>query len=478
MTKRPREDGGDAGRASNKAARSKAAPKEPPALLRNRTCAENPRWLAGHMEELLEAAATAERGTAARAAEDALHGFILTVFEGGCELAGSCVCDRAKKGKDKATLWTLANDASVVGLFQQLVHPTYHGVVERAQAPARAFGLRVASLCALGCFGWPLPKPPDYVQKSGLSSSIGITTAGAVKAGTAIRVGLRARNLSQPMERRRAKNCFTGCKLDRFLREELRQVPFDTLAQKLDLVLALTRPVKLGSHQECQEAHAKKAQEASSETQEALGAQRVVAAAVAATAASSSLVMVPPSLPQRARPLIAPAAAAARVGAAVGESVRTGTAREGGGGAMPAWGHVAVGMQQISEKPSASFALRMITSGIKARGVVGGVQEGYAHPGAHTERPMTADEGFQSQAANYLQIQQVQSAAACAPMAQFTPGGPPAQGGRSQPSPPWSGSPTAAQYEEAARDNRHPNHDAVRPTTSGSNRVYTGDQGD
>ena len=33
MTERPREDGGDAGRATNKAARSKAAPKEPPAII-------------------------------------------------------------------------------------------------------------------------------------------------------------------------------------------------------------------------------------------------------------------------------------------------------------------------------------------------------------------------------------------------------------------------------------------------------------
>eukprot|EP01047_Picozoa_sp_COSAG01_P053202 COSAG01_NODE_5675_length_4107_cov_2.978293_6_plen_179_part_00 len=155
--KRPREDGG--GARSSKVARgsekpssrsSKAAPTEPPALLRGNTCAENPRWLAGHVEELLDAAATVRRGAPTRMAEDAMHGFMLTLFEGGCDRAGSCGCDRAKK-KDK-TLWTLAGEESpvagfdLVGLFKELVAPEYHGVLGRAQAPTREFMLIIINV--------------------------------------------------------------------------------------------------------------------------------------------------------------------------------------------------------------------------------------------------------------------------------------------------------------------------------------------
>ncbi len=56
--------------------RAKVAPRVPP-LLSNRTCKDNPRWLAGHTAEVLDAAGSG--------ADRAAHAFMLVLFEGACE---------------------------------------------------------------------------------------------------------------------------------------------------------------------------------------------------------------------------------------------------------------------------------------------------------------------------------------------------------------------------------------------------------
>ena len=99
--------------------RAKVAPCVPP-LLSNRTCKDNPRWLAGHTAEVLDAAG----GGADRVA----HAFMLVLFEGGCEIGGPGGCERHKIKANKATLWSVSGyDAASVApydparLFTELV---------------------------------------------------------------------------------------------------------------------------------------------------------------------------------------------------------------------------------------------------------------------------------------------------------------------------------------------------------------------
>ena len=459
-----------------------------PALLQGRTCDDNPRWLVGNAKEVLDGVSKEEE------ADRALCAFHLMLFEGGCAKPDICGCERKKLKADKPVLWTVAGEKLLAGvdfdpaaLFMQFVDPAYHGVLGRVENAYRYYVRHRAELVMRGAFGWPLAKR-KYVMKDELTPLVGVTAQGALPVGTPIVSGLCARDFSVSAQTRRAKSVFLASKFERYLRAEYKAVPFDDLAREWGEMLARLAPVSL-SRGECVTKHAELAARDGSEASGQLaegGATSTASAARAPVAAAAprdaaSVTIAPPA---RVASNITAAHDTGHeerhipveTGRTINHSVADASSSQGGADATPAsadpaWARAARGMAELSQPRSLQRqSLQWMADGIRARGVTGS-HEGYTHPGAHANRPMTADVPHVDVALRYVQMDAYAGAAPRVLAPQFTPGAR-AAGEQPQPSartsPPWTteSQPTEAQYRAAASDVRHQDHDRVRPSTS------------